>query len=334
MSVQSEVVLPPIAWPRRIRLMIAAGGIPSTTVAAIGDFFSPRGGWMLPLGLGIVAAVIVVALLVMGTNIAKAATRGDEGTKDWWDGPRWRQLGLWVIASFAACAIIFGAWSKSKAAEGGVLGANVQTVALAQQQMGLLTQIADNTHRTAEAAEAVRDTVKRETSLDPRKELANLGLAWDASGLNEAIRRRDLAVVQLYLEGGMPLDAAAMREVLKANPVDPRIEQVLVDARARARDVAACTGDAGPTGVMVSSHEVEYLMMQDLTGAEAVAPGPYPRNEGIAPAKARLWAHLCAGEGVERDLGERIKWWNGVAGGDEAIAYYEQMLDLAREAAR
>lgn len=45
--------------------------------------------------------------------------------------------------------------------------------------------------------------VKQESSNDPRKELANTGVKWDQSTMEQAIRRGDLRTVQLFNDGGM-----------------------------------------------------------------------------------------------------------------------------------
>jgi hypothetical protein len=45
--------------------------------------------------------------------------------------------------------------------------------------------------------------VKRETSADPRKELANLGVAWTGDAMLESVRTGDLRVLELFLAGEM-----------------------------------------------------------------------------------------------------------------------------------
>lgn len=45
--------------------------------------------------------------------------------------------------------------------------------------------------------------VKKETSADPRKELANIGIAWDEKNIRAAIERGDTRVVSLFMDGGM-----------------------------------------------------------------------------------------------------------------------------------
>lgn len=45
--------------------------------------------------------------------------------------------------------------------------------------------------------------VKKETSTDPRKELANIGISWDEDNIRAAIDRGDTRVVSLFMDGGM-----------------------------------------------------------------------------------------------------------------------------------
>lgn len=51
--------------------------------------------------------------------------------------------------------------------------------------------------------------VKRETSEDPRKELANLGVAWNGDNFLEAVRTGDTRLISLFLQGEMPLYSAS-----------------------------------------------------------------------------------------------------------------------------
>lgn len=61
----------------------------------------------------------------------------------------------------------------------------------------------NNTLTTIETG--VQDT-KKETSTDPREELANLGEAWTSDNFNEAVSNNDIRSVTLFLAGGMPWD--------------------------------------------------------------------------------------------------------------------------------
>lgn len=195
-----------IAWSKRARTLLAAGVMPGSLLASIGDFFSPKGWWMLPLALGLVALAVLCFLLLLGTRAAEKVSEGDSELEGWWDGPPWSQLGIWAIASFAASSLLLGLWSHARAADGGVLASNITIVSDAQQQLGLLSSIESNTARTAGATETIRDTVKRETSDDPRKEINNRGQQWSERGFLEAINRADLESVELYLKGRMSID--------------------------------------------------------------------------------------------------------------------------------
>lgn len=56
---------------------------------------------------------------------------------------------------------------------------------------------------TTERIDKKMDRVKKETSEDPRKELANLGVNWDEGAMRKAVERGDLRTVSLFLQGGM-----------------------------------------------------------------------------------------------------------------------------------
>lgn len=49
--------------------------------------------------------------------------------------------------------------------------------------------------------------VKKETSSDPRKELANLGVSWNSQNLSSALANRDVKIVELFLRGGMKVES-------------------------------------------------------------------------------------------------------------------------------
>jgi len=51
--------------------------------------------------------------------------------------------------------------------------------------------------------EASKDAPTKETSSDPRKELASIGVAWSTQSFVEALQASDARVVGLFLDGGM-----------------------------------------------------------------------------------------------------------------------------------
>jgi hypothetical protein len=66
-----------------------------------------------------------------------------------------------------------------------------------------LDAIEINTKKTVEKVDELRTAVKQETSSDPRKELANMGVRWDIESLNQAEESRDVQTMKLLLAGGM-----------------------------------------------------------------------------------------------------------------------------------
>ncbi|WP_141400435.1 hypothetical protein [Magnetospirillum sp. 15-1] len=62
--------------------------------------------------------------------------------------------------------------------------------------------------------ERINRSVKRETSEDPRKELANMGLPWTAESFLKSIELGDRRSIDLYLAGGMRPDVRTDQSVL------------------------------------------------------------------------------------------------------------------------
>lgn len=81
---------------------------------------------------------------------------------------------------------------------------------------------------TIKSMGAKLDGVKKETSDDPRKEIANLGMSWSSASFGEAIRRNDVKAVKLFLEGGMPAHQSD-----GSSPVPPMANVMLLSEQAR-----------------------------------------------------------------------------------------------------
>jgi hypothetical protein len=97
---------------------------------------------------------------------------------------------------FAICA---KSWSH--AAEGGLLASVVPAIGDAQSALGLLHENVRLQRETRDAVERLSSTLKKETSENPRKELANRGIAWTEDALAEAMDHRDTETVDLFLRG-------------------------------------------------------------------------------------------------------------------------------------
>lgn len=198
---------------KRIRLIVGAGALPGTAIAAFGDFFSPKGGWILPLLLGIFAAIIFVTLLLLGTKWLKKTSEIDSDLTGWWDGPVHLQPGVLAIGLFATCGIVVGFWSHARSSEGGVAASNLSAISDAQSALGVLNRISVDSKRTADAAEKIRDTVKLETSGDAFKELANLGIAADSQSVLVAQESGNERILKLLSKAAVRLDYLAMSKL-------------------------------------------------------------------------------------------------------------------------
>ncbi len=75
------------------------------------------------------------------------------------------------------------------------------------------------------------DNVKKETSLDPRKELANMGMRWEYDNFLDALRNKDERAIELYLKGGMKLRKDSFTDFV-TNIYSKQVMDMLVDGNA------------------------------------------------------------------------------------------------------
>jgi len=91
-------------------------------------------------------------------------------------------------------------------------------------------------HETLGHVEQKVAEIKKETSSDPRKELANLGIQWTTDAFVEALETSDARAVKLFLAGGMKAEtdhkgASAIVYILQPSLPDPvPMLQLFVDA--------------------------------------------------------------------------------------------------------
>jgi hypothetical protein len=99
-----------------------------------------------------------------------------------WLRAHWRKLALGMTVGLAAVVTISVA----------NLGSSAKTLINTQ-----------DIKSGVQAIDSKMDTVKKEVSPDPRKELANRGVAWTADAFSAAVYSGDVETVRLFLEGGM-----------------------------------------------------------------------------------------------------------------------------------
>jgi hypothetical protein len=190
----------------RLKTICVVGGVPAGGVVGFGDFFSPVGGWMLSIGAGVLALMALAAMLVraeLRERVRKVTDQSEE-TQGLFEGPVVKQTGLWCLLVFGVAGILVGVKSHEKAGEGGLLaGASTSAADFQGKTLGLLAAILDTQKQSTDVLRKINDTAKKETSKDPRKELANQGVAWTSDNMFSAIRDRDAKTLQLFVEGGM-----------------------------------------------------------------------------------------------------------------------------------
>lgn len=87
-------------------------------------------------------------------------------------------------------------------------------------------------------------TLKKETSDDPRKELANMGIAWTPEALSNALLGRDERAVKLFLRGGHRVEAHQLATFLETR-FDSNIAALLRTHKSLV-DQTICEKDAVP----------------------------------------------------------------------------------------
>jgi hypothetical protein len=178
----------------------------STLGGVISDFFyplAPYGFWMF------LFLLLIVFLSVILRFISPVNYYLSKNCNGYWYMPIFTAL---VISALLILGCYFFSKSTDKNGEkgNGFLSSNITEINQLQSSMlnieKSLNLIADNTSRTAITSEKISvkiDTVKKETSDNPRKELSNLGIVWGHDGFYEALQRNDNYVVSLFIDGGM-----------------------------------------------------------------------------------------------------------------------------------
>jgi hypothetical protein len=172
-------------------------------------------------------------------------------------GTRWHRtslefLGTWFVVFLIACLLTYTAPGN-----GGRLAAQLGSVESLQERIGVVEErtnaigidttaikadtnaIREDTGAIKDDTSAIRDQLgglKHETSEDPRKELANIGIQWTTGAFVEALETGDARAVSLFLKGGMSAEtqhngASAVLYILQPTLPDPiPMLQLLVDS--------------------------------------------------------------------------------------------------------
>ncbi|NML59955.1 hypothetical protein HHL21_02415 [Massilia sp. RP-1-19] len=206
-----------IKLKERLQGLAAIAALPSAAIGVVGDVFSPVGGSVVVAAAGMAALCTAVVLLatmtVRGQKFyetvwARMTVDTDDARWIWNPARPWTSHALHVVSVFGVICLLIAGKSFAASDGGGVLASNVSAVSVAQQQMGISEKLYAEVQKTNQALERIdtkADNFKRERSDDPRKELLNSGVMWEAIRLERAIADGDIRTVDLFLRGGMPV---------------------------------------------------------------------------------------------------------------------------------
>ncbi len=200
---------------KRVSSLFAFGALPSGFIALVGDFFTPKGGAIAVGVLGVFALIFLIYL------ITYLSASDGAGKKPWWfqltsndKDINW----IWkpkspfsshgVHVLIVVVIVCFFSANKSLASvnKTGYLAKNLDSISLAQEQLGVTQQILIETQKTSKEVGELNkkaDNFKKENSDDPQKELINLGFRWSEEGLWHAVLDKDVKAVNLYMKAGM-----------------------------------------------------------------------------------------------------------------------------------
>ncbi len=85
----------------------------------------------------------------------------------------------------------------------GFLATNIESFKSLQGSLGLIQKDVSIIRDGVKSIDAKMDNVKKETSTNPRKELANMGISWNGKSFGDAMLNGDHQTVALFLQGGI-----------------------------------------------------------------------------------------------------------------------------------
>ena len=185
------------AWKEWLEVMSKAASLGAPLVFVF-DFVSPHIA-LLPAAAGVAIAGLLAAVVLRkyvapglpATSAFRQALAPDLGLHR----SRW-VLGTGVLS---ALLVTGAAWSNANAPQGGIIASKFDAVKNAQMQLFTLQAVQKEQRVQTTVLEDIRDG----RTLNPRKELANQGILWTDRAFRDALEAKDLAVVTLFIDGGM-----------------------------------------------------------------------------------------------------------------------------------
>lgn len=192
-------------------------GIITATVGGVLDFLAPLGPYIYVLAVLLFLMTIFSVVCNGNTKLVEKAKNKcaalpnfiKQEIAELWqpEGVVFYKKGLFqILAFFTILTAAAGSYAGDNSK--GFLATKIESVADLQSSFGLISSKLDEISlKQDELIDGVDlsnkklELVKKETSEDPRKELANLGVAWDSENFWDALVRGDSKVLNLFIDG-------------------------------------------------------------------------------------------------------------------------------------
>lgn len=110
--------------------------------------------------------------------------------------------GIFVMSSI----LYFYQASSQERMQKGLIASQVSQFESLQYSLGMIDKKLVSIDDNLTSIDRKVGDVKKETSENPRKELANLGLTWTGEDFHSSIMNNDREIIEMYFRGGMQID--------------------------------------------------------------------------------------------------------------------------------
>lgn len=226
-------------------------GLLTATAGAILDFLTPLGSYIYLLTSILLVLTVLSAICSKSNPILQKVKNSTAFAPDFiknelvelWqpDGAAFWKKGLFQVLTFLT-ALSLGAGVYAKDNPNGFLATKIDSVASLQTNLGLIdSKLGDISNKQDKIIKVIEktdkkiDLVKKETSDNPRKELANLGVDWDEDSFVESMINNDKKTFNLFIKGGfkLPLNENSFRgliyEYMKKNQSIEMLKEAIVN---------------------------------------------------------------------------------------------------------
>ena len=168
------------------------------TLAGVFDFLSPRIA-LLPIAASVAVTGLIV-VICLRKFVAPGLPEASKLKRALAPAAGLHRSPLMIVTGVLSALMVTGAaWSSAASASGGVIASKFDGARNAQMQLGVLQSL----QKEQRVQTAVLEDIREGRTLNPRRELANQGVAWNGTAFSDALEASDAGVVSLFLTGGM-----------------------------------------------------------------------------------------------------------------------------------